>query len=65
MPLTPTVFDIDRIERLLVSINAKVGTIESLLISQEERQRAFDLWSEDLENGTDQEKKKKPPKSGS
>jgi hypothetical protein len=37
--LTPNIFDITRIERLLKSINSKLGTMESIMINNDEEIR--------------------------
>jgi hypothetical protein len=37
--LTPNIFDIARIERLLKSMNSKLGTMESIMISNDEEMR--------------------------
>jgi len=39
-PLAPNIFDFARIERLLKSINAKVETIESIMIDNDDEIRA-------------------------
>ena len=39
MSLTPNIFDMARIERLLVSMNAKLGTVESILIHSDDENR--------------------------
>src|ERR1035437_4451825 len=39
MSLTPNIFDMARIERLLVSMNAKLGTVESILIRSDDENR--------------------------
>lgn len=39
MNLVPTVFDVARIERLLKSINAKLESIESIMLTNDEEER--------------------------
>jgi len=38
--LAPTIFDVARIERLLKSINAKLETIESVMLENDDEIRA-------------------------
>lgn len=40
MGLTPNIFDIARIERLLISINAKLQSMESIMLQEHEEQQA-------------------------
>ena len=47
LALTPNVFDIARIERLLASINAKLGSMESIMMENDEEMRADRNWEED------------------
>lgn len=37
--LHPTVFDIARIERILISIDSKIGTLESIMMRNDEEMR--------------------------
>lgn len=39
MGITPNLYDAARIERLLVSMNAKLGTMESILIRSDDDNR--------------------------
>jgi len=47
MGLSPNIFDFARIERLLKSINSKVGTMESIMIENDDEIR------EDLNTGAE------------